>query len=156
AVIAGRMAGMLARRLHLGGGTSISGLVARRVDPAITTYLAQQLRYGSIVITGTNGKTTTSGMVASVLRAADVRGWRNREGANLARGVTSALVIRAHLYGRLRWQGDAAAVFEVDEAAFPQVMYEVQPRVVVVTNLFRDQLDRYGEVDTIMERWRAA
>jgi UDP-N-acetylmuramyl tripeptide synthase len=154
--MAGRLAGALARRLRLGGGTSISGLVARRVDPTITTYLACQLRHGSVVIIGTNGKTTTSGMVAGVLRAAGVRVWRNREGANLARGVTSALVIRARPHGRLRRQGDAAAVFEVDEAAFPQVAREVQPHVVAVTNLFRDQLDRYGEVDAVAERWRLA
>jgi lipid II isoglutaminyl synthase (glutamine-hydrolysing) len=156
AVVAGRAAGALARRLRLGAGTSIPGLVARRVDPDVTTYLAGQLRHGSVVITGTNGKTTTSGMIAAVLRGGGLRVWRNREGANLARGVTAALLIRSRPHGRLRWGGEAAAVFEVDEAAFPQVVREVQPRAVVVTNLFRDQLDRYGEVDTVTERWRAA
>jgi len=156
AVVGGRAAGALARRLRLGAGTSIPGLVARRIDPDVTSYLARQLRHGSVVLTGTNGKTTTSGMVAAVLRAGGRRVWRNREGANLARGVTAALIIRSHPHGRLRWGGDAAAVFEVDEAAFPQVVREVRPRVVVVTNLFRDQLDRYGEVDTVTERWRGA
>jgi UDP-N-acetylmuramyl tripeptide synthase len=119
-------------------------------------HLAQQLRHGSAIVTGTNGKTTTSGMLASALHAAGVRVWRNREGANLARGISAALVIRARPDGRLRWNGDAAAVFEVDEAAFAQVVAEVRPRAILVTNLFRDQLDRYGEVDTVLERWRGA
>ncbi|MGH2485056.1 MAG: MurT ligase domain-containing protein [Ktedonobacterales bacterium] len=156
AVVAGRSAGALARRLRFGGGTSLPGLVARRVDPTVSTYLSAQLRRGSVVITGTNGKTTTSGLTATVLRAGGMRVWRNREGANLARGVTAALIIRALPSGRLRWQGNAAAVFEVDEAAFPRVVAEIQPRVIIVTNLFRDQLDRYGEVDIVTERWRRA
>ncbi|HLZ20777.1 MAG TPA: MurT ligase domain-containing protein [Ktedonobacterales bacterium] len=156
AVVAGRASGALARRLRLGAGTSLPGLVARRVDPTIARYLAAQLRHGSVVITGTNGKTTTSGLVAYVLRAGGLRVWRNREGANLARGITAALIIRTRPTGRLRWHGNAAAVFEVDEAAFPQVITEVRPRAIVITNLFRDQLDRYGEVDTVAERWRDA
>ncbi len=156
AVVAGRASGALARRLRLGGGTTLPGMVARRVDPTIMRYLSAQLRYGSVVITGTNGKTTTSGLVAAVLRAGGLRVWRNREGANLVRGVTAALIIRARPSGVLRRGGNAAAVFEVDEAAFPQVVAELQPRAVIVTNLFRDQLDRYGEVDTVLERWREA
>jgi len=156
AVIGGRGAGALARRLRLGAGTSLPGLVAGRIDPAITARLGAQLRHGSVVITGTNGKTTTSGLTAYALRAGGLRVWRNREGANLLRGVTAALVIRARPHGNLRRGGDAAAVFEVDEAAFPRVVAALQPRVIAITNLFRDQLDRYGEVDTVAERWRAA
>lgn len=156
AVVAGRTSGAVARRLRLGGGTSLPGLVARRVDPGIVEYLGAQLRHGSVVVTGTNGKTTSSGLVAYVLRADGLRVWRNREGANLVRGVTASLIIRSQPTGSLRWHGNAAMVFEVDEAAFPQVIAELQPRVVVVTNLFRDQLDRYGEVDTVAERWREA
>jgi lipid II isoglutaminyl synthase (glutamine-hydrolysing) len=156
AVIAGRAAGATARRLRLGAGTSLPGLVAGRIDPGIISYLGRQLRHGSLVVTGTNGKTTTCGLLAYTLRDAGMRVWRNREGANLLRGVAAALVIRAQPHGRLRWHGNAAAVFEVDEAAFPAVVAEARPRVMLVTNLFRDQLDRYGEVDTVIERWRAA
>ena len=156
AVVAGRTAGALSRRLGRGGGTSLPGLVAQRLDPGIAAYLAAQLRDGAMVITGTNGKTTTSGLTAGVLRAAGLRVWRNREGANLLRGIAAALIIRARPSGSLRWHGNAAAVFEVDEAAFAAVVAAVRPRVVAVTNLFRDQLDRYGEVDTVAERWRAA
>ncbi|HEU5348673.1 MAG TPA: MurT ligase domain-containing protein, partial [Ktedonobacterales bacterium] len=156
AIATGRAAGTLLRRLRLGGGTSLPGLVARYVDPRVTGHLGAQMRHGNIVVTGTNGKTTTSALVASVLRQTGLRVWRNREGSNLARGIATTLMAHAALSGRLRVQGEAAGVFEVDEAAFPQVVSELQPRAILVTNLFRDQLDRYGEVDTVAERWREA
>src|SRR2546429_2989752 len=95
AVIAGRTAGALSRRLHLGGGTSVAGAVAQRVYPDIVQHLATQLEHGSVVVTGTNGKTTTSSFIAAILRDAGLRVWRNREGANLMGGVASSLVIRA-------------------------------------------------------------
>ncbi len=156
AVLAGRATGVAVRRLGIGGGTSLPGLVARAVDRRLTTRLAGQLQHGSVVVTGTNGKTTTSGLVSYVLRAHGLRVWRNREGSNLARGVTTALLMRTGAGGRLRARGDAAFVFEVDEAAFRQVVAELRPRVILVTNLFRDQLDRYGEVDIVAEHWREA
>ncbi len=156
AIATGRAAGTMLRRLRLGGGTSLPGLVARYVDPHVTRHLGTQMRHGNIVVTGTNGKTTSSALVTSVLRQAGLRVWRNREGSNLARGIATSLMAHAALSGKLREQGDAAGVFEVDEAAFPQVVSELQPRTILVTNLFRDQLDRYGEVDTVAERWRDA
>jgi lipid II isoglutaminyl synthase (glutamine-hydrolysing) len=91
-----------------------------------------------------------------VLRAAGLEVWRNREGANLMRGVTTTLLMHSRLTGVMRGAANASAVFEVDEAAFPQVVAALQPRLVVVTNLFRDQLDRYGEVDLVAEHWQAA
>jgi UDP-N-acetylmuramyl tripeptide synthase len=156
AIATGRATGTALRRLRLGGGTSLPGLIARYVDPDLTRYLGKQLRHGSFVVTGTNGKTTTSGLIAYVLRGAGMQAWRNREGSNLARGVATALIARSRLSGRLRDGGDAAFVFEVDEAAFPQVVADLKPRAITITNLFRDQLDRYGEVDTVAERWRFA
>jgi lipid II isoglutaminyl synthase (glutamine-hydrolysing) len=156
AIATGRAAGSLLRRLRLGGGTSLPGLVARYVDPHVTRHLGAQMRHGNFVVTGTNGKTTTSGLVTGVLREAGLRVWRNREGSNLARGIATSLMAHAALSGKLEEQGNAVGVFEVDEAAFPQVVAELQPRTILVTNLFRDQLDRYGEVDTVAERWRDA
>ena len=154
AVMLGRVSGALSRRLHVGGGTSIPGTVARVVDPAIIRRLSGQLAKGSIVVTGTNGKTTTSGLIAAILRQAGFRVWRNREGANLVNGVAAALVIRSELSGHLRRGDNTIAIFEVDEFAFPGVVRELQPRAIIINNLFRDQLDRYGEVDTVALRWR--
>ncbi len=154
AVIAGRTAGALSRRLHLGGGTSIVGVVAQRVYPDIIEHLATELEHGSVMITGTNGKTTTSSFISAILRDGGLRVWRNREGSNLLRGVASSLVIRAQPDGHLRRSGKAISILEVDEAALPQLVKVIQPRVIVFTNLFRDQLDRYGEVHSIVAQWK--
>src|SRR6266700_3178977 len=154
AVVGGRTAGALSRRLHLGGGTSIVGLVAQRVYPDIVGHLATQLEHGSVIVTGTNGKTTTSGFIAAVLSDAGLRVWRNREGSNLMGGIASSLVIRALPNGHLRRGGRAISILEVDEAVVPQAVQSVPARVITFTNLFRDQLDRYGEVDSVAARWQ--
>jgi lipid II isoglutaminyl synthase (glutamine-hydrolysing) len=156
AVIGGRAAGALSRRLHLGGGTSIVGIVAQRLYPGIVGHLAGQLEHGSVMVTGTNGKTTTSGFIAAILRDAGLRVWHNREGSNLMSGVASSLVIRALPNGNLRGKGRAISILEIDEAVVSQAVQTIPPRVAVFTNLFRDQLDRYGEVDTVAARWRGA
>ncbi len=156
AVVAGRTAGALSRRLHIGGGTSIVGTVAQRVYPDIVGHLATELEYGSVMVTGTNGKTTTSSFISAILRDGGLRVWRNREGSNLVGGVASSLVIRARSNGHLRREGRAISILEVDEAAFPQIIQSVSARVVVFTNLFRDQLDRYGETDSILTHWKRA
>src|SRR5438067_1690293 len=151
AVMGGRVAGALSRRLHLGGGTSIAGIVAQRLYPDIVSHLSTQLAYGSVLVTGTNGKTTTSGFIAAILSDAGLRVWRNREGSNLMRGIAGALVMRAQPNGNLRRSGQAISILEIDEAVMPQIVHSITPRVAVFTNLFRDQLDRYGEIDTIIQ-----
>ena len=154
AVMGGRAAGALSRRLHLGGGTSIAGMVAQRLYPDIVGHLSSQLAHGSVLVTGTNGKTTTSGLIAAILNDAGLRVWRNREGSNLMQGVAGALVIRARPDGNLRRAGQAISIFEVDEAVMPQAVQILPPRAAIFTNLFRDQLDRFGEVETISMRWQ--
>ncbi|MGH2503464.1 MAG: Mur ligase family protein, partial [Ktedonobacterales bacterium] len=156
AILLGRVSGGLTRRLGISGGTSLPGLVAQFTDPRLIERLASQARYGCVVVTGTNGKTTSSGLVASALRASGLRIWRNKEGSNLARGIVTSLLRQAGPTGRLAADGDGAFVLEVDEAAFARIATDLKPRVTLVTNLFRDQLDRYGEVDTVAERWRAS
>ncbi|TMC21346.1 MAG: DUF1727 domain-containing protein [Chloroflexi bacterium] len=156
AVVAGRTVGALSRRLHLGGGTSIVGIVAQRMYPEIVEHLATQLEHGSVIVTGTNGKTTTSSFIAAIMKDAGLSVWHNREGSNLMRGIASSLVIRAHPNGRLKRSGRAISILEVDEATLPQAVHAVVPRVAVFTNLFRDQLDRYGEVDSVTTRWQQA
>jgi len=156
AVTAGKVAARASVLAGCGGGTSLPGLVAQRIAPDIAATLAAELPRGSLVVAGTNGKTTTASMVAAILEAAGLHPVHNRAGANLLRGVASTLVARARPDGRLHVGPDAIGLFEADEAALPAILRAVRPTIVVVTNLFRDQLDRYGELDVIATRWRTA
>src|SRR3989449_1540826 len=146
AVWAGKATGTLSRLTGRGGGTTFPGDVARAIDPRVLCKLARDLKGGSVLVTGTNGKTTTARLVSSLLEGLPARVVANRAGANLIYGATAAAVARAGVDGRLRadW-----GVFEIDEAALPIAVEEIRPRVVLVGNLFRDQLDRYGELELL-------
>ena len=149
AVWAGKATGALSRVTKRGGGTTLPGDVARAIDPKILSRLAQDLTQGSIVITGTNGKTTTARLVTWLLEGVGHRVVSNRAGANLIFGATAAALNRAGVDGRLRadW-----GVFEIDEASLPRAVAELQPKATLVLNLFRDQLDRYGELESIAKK----
>jgi UDP-N-acetylmuramyl tripeptide synthase len=124
------------------GGTAFPGLVAESVDRHTVERLVGGLGGGVVVVTGTNGKTTTTKMLVAILERAGNRVLTNPAGSNLARGVAAALVGAFHK-GRVRAD---VAVFEVDEAAVRGLGPRLKPRITVVTNLARDQLDRYGEL----------
>ncbi|MFF0345052.1 MurT ligase domain-containing protein [Kribbella sp. NPDC004875] len=147
AIAAARTAAGLSRRLGR-GGQAVPGAIARRIAPDLAGQLAAELPHGSIVVTGTNGKTTTTKLIAAALRLGGETVLTNASGANLHGGIVSALVTAADLHGRT---GATIGVFEVDEASLRRVVPELRPRHIVVLNLFRDQLDRYGEVDTTAE-----
>ncbi|HYM70422.1 MAG TPA: Mur ligase family protein, partial [bacterium] len=153
AVALGKATATLSRVLRRGGGTTMPGRVARAVEPDVVGLLSARLPLGSVVIAGTNGKTTTAHLLAHIMRSLGHRPVHNRAGANLAAGIASALVEHADLLGRVR--GDLG-IFEVDEATVPRVVPALGPRVAVFLNLFRDQLDRYGEIDYIAGLWRSA
>lgn len=144
ATLAGRAAGRLSQ-LFGRGGSALPGLVAERLDPRTIEKLVAGLPEGVVVVTGTNGKTTTTKMLVGILEAAGKRVVSNPTGSNLARGVATRLIQAASLRGRV--EADAA-VFEVDEAAVRTLGARLRPRAVLVTNLARDQLDRYGELNT--------
>ena len=143
---AARLVGRLSRAVGRGGGTTLPGKLLWKVDPGALDALAAKLPAGVAVVSATNGKTTTSAMLARILGSRYRLAWNN-SGANLASGVASTLLSAT----------DAdLGLLEVDEFALPEVMQRVRPRVVSLGNLFRDQLDRYGELEHIAERWRAA
>jgi UDP-N-acetylmuramyl tripeptide synthase len=152
-VAAAKATGGIIRRLGRGGGTAAPGLIADRIDPNLLGKIAARLPQGVIVVAGTNGKTTTARMIADALEAAGLRVAHNRSGSNLVRGVASALADRSSLAGDPRAD---AGVIESDEAALPEILRQVRPRVLLLNNLFRDQLDRYGELNAIANRWRPA
>lgn len=155
AVAGGKMAAAVSRRLGR-GGTALPGLVAAHIDPGLLDHMAEQLGHGSIVVTGTNGKTTTARMLAAIARAAGWRVVHNRSGSNLMRGLSATAIGASDLFGNVPHGEDTFGVFEVDEATLPLAAPALAPRATVFTNLFRDQLDRYGEVDGISALWRKA
>ena len=186
-------AGALSRATGRGGGTSLPGMVLNRLDPGALARLGGGLGGGAVYISATNGKTTTARLLSACLRADGRDVTANPAGANLASGVTSALLARERRMRRRRRRpdrvgrasgpaddglgehpdrpsghhrrdsdggaGDPATrcggigVFEVDEGALAPIAGARQPRALVLMNLFRDQLDRYGELETIAERW---
>ena len=139
-------------RLTSHHGTALPGVVAERIDPTILAELVDGLG-PVVVVLGTNGKTTTTRLLATILeRASGAATVTNRSGANLRQGLVSALIGNGSPGPA---NGGAAAVFEVDELAFGGVVDALRPTTVVILNLLRDQLDRYGEIDSVAERWVA-
>ena len=152
-VLAARGVGELARRAGRGGGTSLPGKVLMRLEPKAIERLAARLPEGCAVISSTNGKTTTAAMAAAVLERAGTPLVHNRAGANMAGGVASTLLQAVRRGGAIDGR---FGLFELDEFWLDRVLPELHPRAVVLGNLFRDQLDRYGELETIADRWAAA
>jgi UDP-N-acetylmuramyl tripeptide synthase len=145
-------AGKLTRLgLHVAGrgATALPGLVTLQLDPDFIAAVTRSLPHGVVLVSGTNGKTTTARMLSDIARAAGWSPIHNRSGSNLERGIAGALL--ADSTWRAEPRGDIG-LFEVDEASLPRVLRRVRPRVVVITNLFRDQLDRYFEIDQLARR----
>ena len=141
-----RAAGALSRVAGRGGGTTLPGKLLWKLDPGAIDRLARKLPRGAVLVSATNGKTTSAAMLAEILRPR-VRIAHNASGANLVSGVASTL---------LHARDAELGLFEVDEAALSEVARRVKPRAVLLGNLFRDQLDRYGELETVAARWRDA
>ena len=146
---AARAAGTLSRRAGR-GGTSLPGKLLLRLEPQAIAQLAARLPRGNAVISATNGKTTTAAMVAAIMERTGVRLVHNRAGANMAGGVAASLLGAA---GPGRSIAGDLGLFEVDEFWLDRVIGQLRPRALLLANLFRDQLDRYGELETIAERW---
>lgn len=128
-----------------GGGSALPGLVIEKIDPGFIARTLAQIPRGVVVISGTNGKTTTTKIVVELLEAAGLKVFTNRTGSNFSRGVAAALLGEVDMRGRL----DAdIAVLELDEAWAVKFVQLVPPRYSLLLNVMRDQLDRFGEIDT--------
>ncbi len=149
AIFCGNTVSLISTTLHFGAGATWPGEIALSISPALLRSLSGMFSKGVILVVGTNGKTTTSSMISTILTKQGHSLVHNTSGANLLNGVVSSCVLH---FGKTYEYG----VFEVDENSLPHVMRYITPKIVVVLNLFRDQLDRYGEVDVIAQKWHAA
>lgn len=150
AMLAGKALTRAIRRTGRGGGTALPGSVALAIDPTLLDTLAARLPFGTVVVAGTNGKTTTTRMLASMAEAAGLRVVHNRAGSNLVRGITATFADQLPIRG----VGADLGIIEADENAFPEIVRRTRPRAILLLNLFRDQLDRYGELEAISALWR--
>ncbi|HEU4945142.1 MAG TPA: Mur ligase family protein, partial [Solirubrobacterales bacterium] len=138
-----RALGVASRASGRGGGTTLPGRVLLRLEPEALARLGAGLDRGTTIVSATNGKTTTAGMIATALAAEGRQPVHNRAGSNMTWGVATALLEQAGHEG----------LFEVDEAWLPRVVAQLDPSLVVLGNLFRDQLDRYGEMEALADEW---
>jgi UDP-N-acetylmuramyl tripeptide synthase len=138
-----RAIGAASRRSGRGGGTTLPGRVLLRLEPEAIARLGAGLERGTTIVSATNGKTTTAGMIAGILAADGRRPVHNRAGSNMTWGVATALLEQRGHEG----------LFEVDEAWLPRVTEQLDPALIVLSNLFRDQLDRYGEMEALADEW---
>ncbi|HMD51580.1 MAG TPA: MurT ligase domain-containing protein [Solirubrobacteraceae bacterium] len=139
-------------RLGGKGGTSAPGKLLIRLAPEAIGELGSRLPRGSVLISATNGKTTTASMAAGILERAGISLVHNQAGANMAGGVASTLLAAARPHGAIAGE---LGLFEVDELWLAPLAAELHPRTILLGNLFRDQLDRYGELETIADSWAA-
>ena len=140
-----KTAGWISRALGRGGGTTLPGMILLKLRPHTLREMAQELEDGVIVISATNGKTTTARMISHAAHESGITFVANTSGANLPSGIATALLRRN--------PDEKLGVFEVDEAALPELVPKLQPSVLVLMNLFRDQLDRYGELESTIQKW---
>lgn len=148
----GKILALAIKFLNLGGGSTWPGHLSVKIYPSLVRELLkknQKLR--SIIVCGTNGKTSTASLIRYLLEKLSYQVIHNKEGANLLNGIASVLVKASDLTGKIKadW-----AVFEVDEFSLPVVLNQIRPHTLFILNLFRDQLDRYGEVNTVLSRWK--
>ena len=145
AILIGKLIAFISRLFHIGGGSAAPGLYALKICPDLVEKLAGKIPR-NVIITGTNGKTTTARILAHLANEAGLKIIRNSTGSNLERGIASALINYSSI-------GSHVGIWEMDEFAFNEVAPKIKPDVVLFLNVSRDQLDRYGEIDKVINRW---
>ncbi len=141
AIIIGKIIGWICRIFFKTGATALPGLISLKLNPSLINQIVTNNRIRSIIITGTNGKTTTSRLFGSMLQAQNTPFLHNRSGSNLLRGIATALINQSDIFGRIKIK---LAVWEVDEAVVFTAVKQLQPMIILFNNLSRDQLYRYG------------
>ncbi len=138
------------RTLRVGGGSAAPGYYALKIAPNLVSDLVKQIPQ-NIVITGTNGKTTTARLLSHLLNKNHIKIIRNSTGSNLERGIASSLLEKTNLWGNIT--NIEVGIWEIDEAAFNSLVPKIKPQIIAFLNAYRDQLDRYGEVDSVIKKW---
>jgi len=150
-ILLGKCISTFSKSFNLGGGSTWPGHIALTLNPNFIQDVIKKSKIKIILISGTNGKTTTSKLTQAILETAEKSVVLNESGANLLNGVASSIILASNFSGNLKKD---YAIFEVDENTVPLVLNKLSPDYVLALNLFRDQLDRYGEVDTIARNWK--
>lgn len=153
AITCAKAVSTLIKKLNRGSGVTLPGYIARLIDPKILTVMSGMIREKTIVTMGTNGKTTTNSILYHALKAEGKKVIINRTGANMLNGIISAFVLAADKHGNL--DADYACI-EVDEIASVRVLPQLKPDCALLTNISRDQLDRFGEVDITFQKLKTA
>jgi len=152
-VIFGKLAVLFSQTFNLGNGSTWPGHIALQTNPHFIKNILKNSSTTIIMIAGTNGKTTTTSLIRHALEEANKTVFQNEAGANLLNGIASSLITASNFQGKITQD---FALFEVDESALPLLLTEIKPHYLILLNLFRDQLDRYGEVHTIAKKWKEA
>ena len=152
-IISCKFISLISKKLNLGHGSTWPGHIALKLNPNFINQILSKSKTKVILITGTNGKTTTAKLLQAILEINGKKVILNSSGANLLNGIASTIILNSVLNGNL--EADFA-IFEIDENTLSQITKTVEPDYIIALNLFRDQLDRYGEIDTIAKKWKEA
>ena len=152
-LLLGKSLSKISKFLNLGHGSTWPGHIALKLNPNFTKQLLKKSKTKIILVTGTNGKTTTAKLLQTIFETNGQTVFLNSSGANLLNGIASSIILKSTLNGKLNYD---FAIFEVDENTLPQITKLIEPDFIIALNLFRDQLDRYGEINTIAKRWKEA
>ena len=152
-ILSGKILSFFSKKTNLGSGSTWPGHIALKINKNFIQDIFKKSQTKIILIAGTNGKTTTAKMIRAILERNSKSVFQNKSGANLLNGIASSLISEANLYGRIKKD---FAIFEVDENTLPLILNVIEPSYIVILNLFRDQLDRYGEIDHIIHNWNAS
>jgi len=152
-LLLGKSLSKLSNFLNLGNGSTWPGHIALKLNPNFINDNLKKSKLKIILVTGTNGKTTTAKLLQTILEEANRKVFLNSSGANLLNGIASSIILTSDLKGNLNFD---YAIFEVDENTLRQITGKIEPDFIIALNLFRDQLDRYGEINTVAKHWKEA